>query len=77
MALIGAGAGYKRASEKTDKGLEEMKTTIENAKEYSNSVDEEVSKVDKEVAIESIGNIIDFVSQRESKRPNNSNTTIR
>lgn len=68
VMVMGAGAGYKHASQKTDNALEKTNQTIQNAKDYGKQVEEEVSTIDKETAAASIAELLDWANDNWSHR---------
>lgn len=76
LAALGAGAGYKHASEKVVLKSEEIKQTIKNAEDCGKKADEEVEKIEKETAVATIAELIDYANNRNS-RSGGKNTTIR
>lgn len=77
LAALGAGVGYKHASEKVVSKSEEIKQTIKNAEDCGKKADEEVEKVEKETAFATIADLIDYANKRQDNRSGGKNTTIR
>jgi len=78
LALFG-GAGLSlrrltRQRKKVDEAADEIKRTIESAKEYSGKVDEEVKMAYEKISGMDLDDLIDAANERERRR---GNTTIR
>jgi len=78
LALFG-GAGLSlrrltRQRKKVDEAADEIKRTIESAKEFSESTDEEVKQAYEKISGMDIDSLIDAANKRERRR---GNTTIR